>query len=79
MSVESAKKEILKLVRRYEKKDSPLWRNEIDRKLHLNPLTFKKATKELQAEGKIRTEIGVIEEKVTVVRERRALLFKGNK
>jgi DNA-binding transcriptional regulator YhcF (GntR family) len=78
MSVKDAKIEILKLIKSYKKKDKHLWRNEIDRKLHLNPLTFKKAISELEEEEKITTEMGVIEEKVVVNRERQALLFKSN-
>ena len=78
MSVKEAKAELLKLIKTYEKKGKPLWRNEIDRQLRLNPSTFKKAIKELESEGKIKTEIGPIKETVTLVRERQALLFKAS-
>jgi len=79
MSVKDAKSELLKLIKRYEKKGQPLWRNKIDRELRLNPATFKRAIEELENEGKIKTEFGVVPETVTVVRERRALLFKTAK
>jgi len=78
MSVKDAKLELLKLIKAYEKKGKPLWRNEIDRQLRLNPSTFKRAIKELESEGKIKTEIGPIKERVMVVRERKALLFKSS-
>jgi len=79
MSVKDAKLELLKLIKAYEKKGKPLWRNEIDRQLRLNPSTFKRAIKELESEGKIKTEMGVIKEEVKITRERRALLFKAGR
>ena len=77
MSVKDAKKEILSLIKRYEKKSQPLWRNKIAEELNLNPNTFKKAVAELEAERKIQMEMGVVDEVVKVKRKRRALLFKS--
>ncbi|MBN2517446.1 MAG: hypothetical protein JXB14_01235 [Candidatus Altiarchaeota archaeon] len=75
MSVKDAKKDILKLVKKYENKGEDLWRNKITKELNLNPNTFKKAVAELEKEGKIKTKMGIVDETVEVNRKRRALLF----